>query len=327
VITEDDFVARREPDWSELDRLLAGRAIHRLPAVSISRAAGLYRSLTADLVHAHTAGYSGETVAYLDALAARAHNAMYSAPPYRLRAVFDLLAKDFPRTVRRRARFLAIAAALFLGPGLICFFAARESVAFSAEVLPEEMLESMEEAYAGTVARKSSEDVRMAGFYVNNNIGVAFRCFATGVLFGLGSIYFLVYNGLLIGTLAGMLTRAGRGTNLLTFCCGHSSFELTAIVISGMAGLFMGYSLVATGGRTRFGSLRASARELADLIIGAAAMLFIAALIEGFWSASAVPPPLKWATAAVLGILVALYFCFAGRGGTAPLAALPRSSS
>jgi len=43
----------------------------------------------------------------------------------------------------------------------------------------------------------------MASFYVYNNVGIAFRCFATGILFGLGSIFFLVYNGLCIGVVAG----------------------------------------------------------------------------------------------------------------------------
>ncbi len=73
----------------------------------------------------------------------------------------------------------------------------------------------------------------MTGFYVYNNIGIAFRCFATGVLFGLGSVFFLVYNGLMIGAVAGLVTAAGHGKNLLTFTCTHGAFELTAIVISG----------------------------------------------------------------------------------------------
>ena len=86
----------------------------------------------------------------------------------------------------------------------------------------------------------------MAGFYVYNNVGIAFRCFATGVLFGLGSVFFLVYNGLQMGAVAGLLTASGRGFNLLTFVASHGAFELTAIVIPGTAGLVMGYALVDT---------------------------------------------------------------------------------
>ena len=84
----------------------------------------------------------------------------------------------------------------------------------------------------------------MAGFYVYNNVGIAFRCFATGVLFGAGSLFFLIYNGLVTGTVAGYVMSAGHGGNIWTFMCGHAPFELTAIVIAGGAGLEMGYALV-----------------------------------------------------------------------------------
>jgi uncharacterized membrane protein SpoIIM required for sporulation len=314
MITEDDFVQRRRPDWDELDLLLASRrSLHRLMPSSISRAAALYRALSTDLVRARTAGYSGETIAYLDALAARAHNALYGAPPYRFRAVLDLVLRDFPRTLRRRASFFGFAAFLFVVPAVVGFVGARASGAFAAEVLPESMIEEMEEAYSKPAVRSGADNVRMAGFYVNNNVGIAFRCFATGAIFGLGSVFFLVYNGLLMGTVAGMLARTGQGMNLLTFCCGHSSFELTAIVISGTAGLRMGYALVSTGGRTRWGSLRRCADELVQLVSGAALMLFVAAVIEGFWSPSAAPAPVKWIVAVVFAVLVTAYLLLAGR--------------
>jgi uncharacterized membrane protein SpoIIM required for sporulation len=315
MITEDDFVRRRRSEWDELDLLLASqRSMHRLAPTSISRAASLYRALSTDLVRARTAGYSGETIAYLDALAARAHNALYGAPPYRFRAVLDLVVRDFPRTLRRRASFFGFAALLFVLPALVGFFGARASGAFAAEVLPESMIEEMEEMYSKPPERGAGgENVKMAGFYVNNNVGIAFRCFATGALFGLGSVFFLVYNGLLMGTVAGMLARTGQGMNLLTFCCGHSSFELTAIVVSGAAGLRMGYALVATGGRTRWGSLRRCADELMHLVCGAALMLLVAAFVEGFWSPSAAPPPVKWVVSVIFAAAVASYLMFAGR--------------
>jgi uncharacterized membrane protein SpoIIM required for sporulation len=200
-------------------------------------------------------------------------------------------------------------------PGLLGFFAARASRAFALHVLPESMAEMMEKSYAEgfNKGRSEGQDVTMAGFYVYNNIGIAFRCFATGVLLGLGSAFFLLYNGLIMGVVTGLVTSAGHGINLLTFTCGHSSFELSAIVISGMAGMVMGYALVETGGLTRWASVRRRARDLASLVLGAAFMLLIAALIEGFWSPSSVAPPVKWAVAVVNCLVLGTYFARAGR--------------
>jgi uncharacterized membrane protein SpoIIM required for sporulation len=119
----------------------------------------------------------------------------------------------------------------------------------------------------------------------------------------------------MLGAVAGLVTAAGGGWNLLAFTASHGPFELTAIVISATAGMVMGYSLVDTGGRTRFGSLRAKSKDLAHLVLGAALMLLIAACIEGFWSPSRIPAPVKWTVGAVGYLVVGLYLARAGRGG------------
>jgi uncharacterized membrane protein SpoIIM required for sporulation len=199
---------------------------------------------------------------------------------------------------------------------VVGFGLSYRSRSFATALLSPEMAEKMEEMYAEGFGKGRSEstDTAMAGFYVYNNVGIAFRCFATGVLFGLGSLFFLVYNGLQMGAVAGLLTASGRGFNLLTFVASHGAFELTAIVIAGTAGLVMGYALVDTGGRARFESLRARAGDIVQMVMGAALMLMLAALIEGFWSPSALPPAVKLSVAVGLYLLVALYLALAGRG-------------
>jgi uncharacterized membrane protein SpoIIM required for sporulation len=317
---QDEFVAARKPDWDELEQMLAaGKGFRKLPPASIARAAAIYRAVSSDLMRAQSAGYSPDVIALLDGLAARAHNVLYSAPPYRLRAVWELIAADFPRTLRRYGRFFALAIALFVLPGVVGFTGALKSRAFALQILSPDMVDQMEKAYAEGFGkgREAGVNTAMTGFYVYNNVGIAFRCFATGVLFGLGSLFFLVYNGLVIGSVAGLVTAAGHGKNLLTFTCTHGAFELTAIVISATAGMVMGYALVDTRGRTRFGSLRAHARDIAYLVMGAALMLLVAAGLEGFWSPSGLPERVKWGGAVVAYLLVIGYLTFAGRGGAA----------
>jgi uncharacterized membrane protein SpoIIM required for sporulation len=317
---QDEFVAARRQDWTELEQLLGpGRSFRKLPPASIARAAAIYRAVSADLMRAEAAGYSPDVIALLDGLAARAHNTQYRAPPDRLRAVWELIAGDFPRTLRRHARFFALGIALFVLPGVVGFTGALRSRAFALRILPPEMVDMMEQSYAKgfSEGREAGTNTAMAGFYVNHNIGIAFQCFATGVLFGLGSMFFLVYNGLTIGAVAGLVTAAGHWRNLLTFTCTHGAFELTAIVISGAAGMVMGYALVDTGGRTRFGSLRARGRDIVNLVMGAALMLAVAAMIEGFWSPSGLPERVKWGGAIVAYLLVICYLSLAGRGAPA----------
>src|SRR5690606_21786138 len=104
--------------------------------------------------------------------------------------------------------------------------------------------------------RESDSDFMMFGYYIYNNISVAFRCFAGGLVLMLGSIISLVVNGLLLGGVAGHLTNLGYPQTLFSFVIGHGAFELTAIGIAGGAGLKLGYSLMVPGQLTRLASLK-----------------------------------------------------------------------
>jgi len=315
VFDRETFVARRSGDWQELAQLLDRDApFAELPAPRISRAAALYRAVCGDLMRARQIGSAADVVAYLDSLTARAHNSLYGSRSYVLSDALNALRRGFPRAFRKHWRFMLVALLLFTVPLAIGWLGAR-SPAFATSVLPIGTLEELSQAYAAGFAdgRSEQRDAAMTGFYVNNNVGIAFRCFATGILFGLGSVYYTLYNGLFIGTVFGFVQRAGHGRNLFTFVCGHSPFELTALVIASGAGLCMGAALIKTNGRTRLGSLRDRAPELALLVAGAAAMLFIAALIEAFWSPSALPAPVKYVFSSLGWLSVFGFLAFAGR--------------
>jgi uncharacterized membrane protein SpoIIM required for sporulation len=312
----DAFVRQRSPAWHELDQLLYHLGGNSSPtAPQISRLGSLYRDVCSDLMRARSQGAGPDVTAHLDALAARAHNQLYESRPYRVGAVGQLLLKEFPRALRKNWYFFLASLLLFGLPMAVGALGALGSRDFAMAVLPTDILDQMAEGYSKGFAegRNAAADAAMAGFYVHNNVGIAFRCFATGVLFGLGSIFFLVYNGLVIGTVLGHVIATGSGLNILAFISGHSAFELTAIVISGGAGLQMGYALIHTRGKSRIGSLRTQGRELMALISGAAVMLLIAAAIEGFWSPSSVPHEVKWAVGALNMLLVSLFLLLAGR--------------
>jgi uncharacterized membrane protein SpoIIM required for sporulation len=313
-MTRDEFVAARSADWSELDLLIARSPLHRLPPAAIARAAVLYRAACADLMRAESLGLGTDVRAHLDALIARGHGALYGPRQYSGRAALRLVTRTFPATLRRRGGLFAIAAALFFVPLVAGAIGALRSEEFAFSIIPKVMLEQAVAGYSNGVSRGGAgADAAMAGFYVWNNVGIAFRCFATGILFGAGSVFFLFYNGLSIGATLGFVIRGGAGENIITFVSGHSAFELTAIVIAGTAGLCMGVALVATDGRTRWGSLRASSRDVGVLVLGAAAFLLVAAAIEGFWSASAATPPVKWVFGGTGIIAVTLFLLLAGQ--------------
>jgi uncharacterized membrane protein SpoIIM required for sporulation len=168
------------------------------------------------------------------------------------------------------------------------------------------------------VPRDVGSDADMFGFYIYNNISIAFRTFAGGILAGIGSLFMLAVNGVLLGVSAGHIINKGFNTTFFPFIIGHSSFELTAIIFSAQGGLLLGYRFFVTRGLSRGEALRAAGKEALPLISGAALMLVIAAVIEAFWSSRhGLPQMLRWGAGVSGWILLLLYFLFAGASAPA----------
>lgn len=308
----DAFVRSREERWKRLEHVLT--SARPRTAADWSEFAGMYREVSADLARAQALGLPDDVRRYLDRLAGLAHNRLYGSQRGAGTNLFRAAFIGFPVTARRLWPFVLVAHVLFYGPFLVGVIGPLLMPGFASAVLPDSQLSMMEQMYSGEIGRSAGEDAAMAGFYVWNNVGIAFRCFATGALFGLGSVFYLVYNGLVLGTVEGFLWERGLGWNLTDFTVSHTPWELTGIAISGAAGLRMGWALVVTEGRTRLGSLRRAGPDLYRLVLGATVLLLAAAAIEGFWSSGPAPLWLKIGFGVVGTAIIVLWIGVVGRG-------------
>ena len=213
--------------------------------------------------------------------------------------------------------------AVFTLPALLAFAAVLHTPEFAYTVYPAEMLSQMETMYdpddtERRLGRDSGGDVQMFGFYIMNNVSIAFRTFAAGLLAGIGTLYVLLQNGLLLGVVGAHLQNVGHGDPFWRFVCGHAAPELTAIVISGAAGLRIGLALVAPGRRRRVDALIDAGRTGALISLGCFAMLVFAAFVEAFWSSMGfIPAWVKYSVAGVLWSLTIGWLALGGRRQTA----------
>jgi uncharacterized membrane protein SpoIIM required for sporulation len=231
-----------------------------------------------------------------------------------MRRVVRTLLDDFPAMVRRHSTYVALAIALFVVPTITLGVAVYLHPDLILSVVDRRTAAVFEQMYSPEVRaigrpRDVASDWMMFGFYIKNNIGIAFQCYATGLVFGLGSLFFLVSNGAFGGAVAGYVASLGFGGTFFPFVATHSAFELTAIVLCGAAGLRVGRSVLLPGQLTRTAALELAARETSVIVFGAAVMLLIAAVIEAFWSSAIwVTPTAKFCLAAFCWILVLCFF-------------------
>jgi len=163
--------------------------------------------------------------------------------------------------------------------------------------------------------RQSDSDFLMFGYYIKNNIGIAFQCFAGGIIATLGTLFFIIYNGIFFGAIDGHIINVGYQETFYSFVAGHSSYELTGIVLSGAAGLQLGWAVISPGNYSRRQALINAGKKSMQLVYGAIFLLLIAAFVEAFWSSmSSIPSMTKYVVGIAGWILVVAYLTLMGRG-------------
>jgi uncharacterized membrane protein SpoIIM required for sporulation len=319
---QGQFEQLYQPLWHvmELEIIELEKPDGRLKGSELASFASRYRRLCHFHALAKDRHYSSHLVDKLGDLVVRGHQQLYRRKQPFMQQFTSFIVAGFPRLVREQQRYIWWATALLYIPGLLMFLAILWQPDLVYTVTAPEQVSSFESMYdpenrtLGS-ARESDTNVQMFGFYISNNISVAFRTFASGILFGVGSIFFLVYNGLLMGAVAGHLTNAEFTQTFFSFVIGHGSFELTAICIAGAAGLKLGYALLAPGNLTRKESLKRASLIAIQLVYGVIIMLVIAAFLEAFWSSNNILMPWqKYVVGGFLWALVIGYLVFSGRG-------------
>jgi uncharacterized membrane protein SpoIIM required for sporulation len=306
-----ELIQSRQQNWRELEGLcmqLEASVKQRPDAATLSRFGALYRSACADLALADGYQLPPETTRYLHRLVGRAHNQLYRSRNFNLSTWSQQLLVDVPRRLFND-NALRLAFCVFWGMFVLSMFLAYATPDFAERVIGKESLTSLESDFSESVqGRTAGRQGSMAGFYIFNNAGIGLKCFAFGLVFGIGGLYVTTFNACYLGTMFGYMARSQHGDNFFHFVTAHGPFELTAIVLSAAAGMRLGFSLIDTKGLGRMASLRRAADEAMPTMWAAILMFLAAALIEGFLSPSHAPYWIKAVVAVISAGLLMFYF-------------------
>jgi uncharacterized membrane protein SpoIIM required for sporulation len=323
------FIESRRPRWEKLETTIRSLERGRLSASELMGLTRLYREATADLARLQTfqsqEGLEDELKTYLNHLVARAYSQIYRSSPPRMASLSRFLRSGFTATFRETLPWTLLALSVFAIGLIYGFITAISDSSFVALVVPPPLIQKVEE---GTVWFDSILAVKplASSRIMTNNISVSFLAFAMGMTFGLGTLYLMVFNGVMVGTLAGLCYTHGLSVPFWSFVLPHGVIELTAIFIAGGAGFLLGGALLFPGDLPRRDALLKRAKQAGRLILGCVPLLVIAGIVEAFFSPIQVHAGFKFGMA---GILLALLLCylllprtkealFASRPGSAP---------
>ncbi|MCL2224500.1 MAG: stage II sporulation protein M [Defluviitaleaceae bacterium] len=316
-MTENVFVSRNEEQWKALEafnsRLRKRGGIKKADTEEVREFARLFRLVGFHLAYAKTHYPDGNTLPYLNNLVGVSHNFFYVRERGSWFSIREYFAYTLPKTIRETYKYWGAAMAVFFfGALFAAFYVAGDTARVSAFV-PDELLAGWlrPDDTPGLNVEGYRDSAFMTAFYITNNTTVAFNAFVWGILAGVGSLFVLFYNGLMIGGFFGFMH--GEGANMLVLysqILPHGILELSAIFLAGGGGLMLGKGFLMPGEHTRAHSLILHGKTAAKLIPAIVIMMAIAALIEGYFSFNdlGVSPVFKLAFAGLTGVGMVAYF-------------------
>jgi uncharacterized membrane protein SpoIIM required for sporulation len=303
-----EFTKQKETQWQLLRDVLADPALakeHDLPK--------MIRQLSHDLAIAKSRLYSPSLVNYLNQLMLMGHQQLYKPTNRFFAPLWKFIKFDLPRSLEDLRQYVVWAHVLFYGVALIAMVITLIDPDFIRNVISNAQVVDIEEMYDPLSKhygkeRESDSDFLMFGYYIFNNISIAFQSFVGGIILGFGALYVLLFNALYLGVISGHIVNIDYGSTFFSFVITHGAFELTAIVLSGAAGSVIGLNLLRPGSYSRVDALKMSGKKALPLMFAAFLMLVIAAFIEAFWSSSqTIPHEVKYAVGGFCWIWVLLY--------------------
>ncbi len=289
-----------------------------MPGADLQELGLLYRQTAADLASVAEERADVQLATYLNRLLGKGHNLLHSgqAPPRNHIASFYL--SEYPRVFRETLPLTLAATLIFLLAGAASWAIAARDPSFAYRILPPAMIDSIDQHRMWTDSVVSVQPLAATSI-ATNNLTVTFTTFALGIT-GVGTIWMLVFNGILIGVVGAATAQAGMALALWSFVAPHGVLELPAIFIAGGAGLEIARGLFFPGFLPRRDSLGIAGRRAVKLLLGTIPMLLIAGTVEGFFSPTGVPAALKFSLAAVLFAMLAIYLLRSGAltAGSAP---------
>lgn len=290
----------------------------RLGPKGVRRLAALYRAAAADLAAARQRFPGDPSRTRLEVLVADARQAIYQSEPAR-GTLGEFVSRGYWRRVRERPVPLLIAWALLLVPALLGGLWALGDPGAAVGVVPEQFRGAVDPAL-GEREISPAEQAAFASAVFTNNLQVSFLAFAAGLLVGLGTAAVVIYNGLVIGAVAGIAVGAGRGDEFVELVAAHGVLELSCIAVAAAAGLRLGWSIVDPGHRRRAEALAAEARRAVEVILGTAPWLVLAGLIEGFVTPRGIGGTGALAVGVAVGALYWTLVLWRGHPGLQPAA-------
>jgi len=272
---EGQFIKKNKERWDS----------YLIPTEDPDDLARRFTYLVDDLSYAKTNYPFSKIVKYINGIAAGIYLSIYKNKKEQRNRFSFFFKTELPLILYNNRKVLLFALLFFLLFMAIGIFSAWQQPSFVRTVLGDAYVNMTEDNIAKGDpfgVYKDQDSLTMFLYIASNNILVAFKCFFFGLLFSIGTLYFLFTNGLMLGVFEQMFFSHGVGMQSILVVFIHGTLEISAVVIAGAAGMIMGNAILFPKTYTRIYSFKQGAKDGVKIIISLIPVFIVAALFESY---------------------------------------------
>ena len=270
-----------------------------------------YQQLTADLSYAQTNYPDSRITVFLNDLALAYHVRLYRRRPSTSARFLNFWKQEIPLALYQSRRDLLISVCVFVIGILIGIVSQLGDTDFCRIILGDEYVNmTLDNIRRGTpmAVYDGGGQSEMFLSITLNNILVALRCFAYGVLTLFGTGYMLLYNAVMLGSFTTFFAQHDLLWESSLAVWLHGTLEISAIVVAGGGGVALGTGWLFPGTLSRMEAFKQGAYRGLKVVCATLPMFVVAGFIEGFFTRMTWwPDALRLATIIVSAIIVVLY--------------------
>lgn len=305
------FIKQNKEKWLGIEQVVQGKIKKNPDDLS-----SLYINLVNDLSFAQTYYPKSNTTVYLNHLSSQIFQKIYKTKRVEENRLVYFFKTEVPLIVYENRRYLIYSFLFFIFFMLIGVLSAIYDKDFANLILSESYvnmtIENIKEGNAVGVYQEGSTWGSTIGITFNNII-VGAKLYIYGIFGGLGTLYLLMQNSVMLGTFQyffyehGALGDSARGIWL------HGTFEIFSMVVEGMCGLILGTSILFPKTLSRFNSFKNGFKNSFKIFLSTVPFTICAGIIEGYVTRHALNMPLSlnlFIIFGCLGIIGFYYFVY-----------------
>lgn len=277
---EAAFVKQNKDKWTTFESVLAKKT-----EIDPNKLSDLYIEITDHLSYAKTFYPGSNTAFFLNSLASEAHQKIYKTKKEPKNRIISFWKTEFPTLFYNNRRELLIAFLVFTFFCAVGVFSAANDGDFVRSFLGDGYVNMTLENIANddpmAVYKQQSEFKMFLGITINN-IKVAIMAFIYGILLGIGSLFIMMQNGIMLGSFQYMFYEKGLLWESARTIWIHGTIEISVIIIAGCAGLVLAKGILFPGTYTRLESFKRGTVNGLKIMLSTVPFFIIAGFLEGF---------------------------------------------